>query len=61
MKAELDDPGRVRITHLCLRLKVSTPGRRALRKFRYVACWTLIPLVIQILAFVLPYAITQKR
>jgi serine/threonine protein kinase len=61
MKAELDDPSRVRVTDRCRRLKVSTPRIRALRKMRYVACWTLIPLVIQILAFVLLWRHYAKK
>ena len=61
MKAELDAPDRVKVTHRCRRLKVSTPWRRALRKARFVACWSLIPLVIQVLVFVLLWRHYAKK
>jgi len=53
MKAALDAPGRVELTGRCERLEPTTPARRFWRKARLLAPWILIPLGLQVAAFLL--------
>jgi serine/threonine protein kinase len=53
MKAALETPRSVTVTGRCDRLEVSTVWRRRWRKFRYVAFWITVPLVVQVLLFFL--------
>jgi serine/threonine-protein kinase len=53
LKAELDAPGRVVVTGRRDHLKPATPWRRGMRIFRKAVAWCLIPVVIQVVAFLL--------
>jgi serine/threonine protein kinase len=53
MKAELDTPENIDVTGRCNRLQESTLWRRGMRKVRYVALWCLLPVLVQVIAFLL--------
>lgn len=53
MKAELEAPQGVKLTGRCDRLEVSTLWKRRWRKARYVAFWVTVPLILQVLMFLL--------
>jgi serine/threonine-protein kinase len=53
MKAALDAPERVTLTGRRDRLKISTPARRRWRTIRKVAFWTIVPVAVQVLLFLL--------
>jgi len=53
LKAALDEPVKVELTGRCDRLEPSTPFKRGLRKARLIALWTLVPVAIQVLLFLL--------
>jgi serine/threonine-protein kinase len=53
MKAELEAPQAVKLTGRCNRLGVSTVWKRRWRKARWVAFWVTVPLMLQILLFLL--------
>jgi serine/threonine protein kinase len=53
MKAELESPQAVNVTGRCNRLEVSTIWKRRWRKARWVAFWIMVPLLTQILLFLL--------
>jgi serine/threonine-protein kinase len=53
MKADLDTPERARVTGLCDSLQESTRWRRFLLLARWIAVMCILPLVIQVLLFLL--------
>jgi len=53
MQAELMAPQRVTLTGRRDRLKISTPSRRRWRMIRKVALWTIVPVIVQVLLFLL--------
>jgi serine/threonine-protein kinase len=53
LKAALDEPAKVKLTGRCDRLEPSTPFKRGLRKARAIALWTVVPVAIQVLLFLL--------
>jgi serine/threonine-protein kinase len=53
MKADLDAPERVALSGRRDRLKISTPARRRWRAIRKVAFWTIVPVAVQVLLFLL--------
>jgi serine/threonine-protein kinase len=52
LRADLDDPGRVRVTGLAARLVEVTPVRRALRLIRFLALTTVAPIAALVMLFV---------
>jgi serine/threonine-protein kinase len=53
LKAELEAPQSVTLTGRCDRLKASTVWKRRWRKVRFVALWVLVPVIVQVLLFLL--------
>jgi serine/threonine-protein kinase len=53
MKMEVESPTSVAVTGRCDRLETSTPWKRRWPKIRSVALWILVPLALQVLAFLL--------
>jgi len=53
MKSDLLNPSRVPLTGRWRRLEPSTPRRRALRKSRTIILWAVVPLLAQVLLFLL--------
>jgi serine/threonine protein kinase len=61
MQAELEAPERVILTGRRDRLKISTPSRRRWRTIRKVAFWTLVPVAVQVLLFLLLWRLLSKK
>jgi serine/threonine-protein kinase len=53
MKDALEDPSQVELTGRCDRLEPTTPARRFWRKARLAAPWILIPVILQVVGFLL--------
>jgi len=61
MKAELEAPQNVKITGRCDRLEVSTVWKRRWRKARFVGFWITVPLILQVLLFLLLWRHLSKH
>lgn len=61
LKADLDHPGSVKLTGLSQRLKPSTPLRRRMRVLRTIFLWAVLPLIIQVLLFLLLWHHLKKK
>jgi serine/threonine-protein kinase len=61
MKAALDAPSQVELTGRCDRLEPTTPARRFWRKVRLIAPWIIIPLVAQVIGFLLLWHHLAKK
>jgi serine/threonine-protein kinase len=61
MKAELLDPARVALTGRWRRLEPSTKWRRSLRKSRTILLWAIVPLLAQVLLFLLLWRHFAKK
>jgi serine/threonine-protein kinase len=61
MKADLDEPGRVKLTGRCERLEPATPAKRAWRRAWLIAPWILLPLAAQVLGFLLLWHHLSKK
>ena len=61
LKEALDEPGKVELTGRCERLVPSTPFRRNLRKFRTVLLWAIVPVVVQVVLFLLLWHHLKKK
>jgi hypothetical protein len=53
MKADLDQPDLVLVTNLAARLVAATPARRRWHLARHIALVAVLPLVTQVVLFVL--------
>jgi serine/threonine-protein kinase len=61
MGADLADPSKVQLTGRWRRLQPSTRWRRALRKSRSVLFWAVVPLIAQVLLFLLIWHHLAKK
>jgi serine/threonine protein kinase len=53
LKADLDNPGQVKVTGRCNRLEVSTPFKRGMRQARTLILWAVVPVIVQVVLFFL--------
>ena len=61
LRAELDHPGRVIVTGRCHRLQLSTPGKRRWRQVKVAALWCLVPILAQVVLFLLMWQRLAKK
>jgi serine/threonine protein kinase len=61
MRADLQTPEGVTLTGRRDRLKISTPARRRWRTIRKVAFWTIVPVAVQVLLFLLLWHRLAKK
>ena len=61
LRAELEQPGRVALTGRCHRLQASTPWKRRWRQVKVAALWCLVPILVQVLLFLLMWQRLAKK